>query len=195
MNLIVDPVSAFRGIGQHSPWAVAFAVAVAVRFGSLFAFYQPAVTPLKLVGGLAFQIATILPQLLLASLLVWSTVKVWRLDVGWSATFSIVTHTYVAYTIATIAVASVAGAVLPESTDIDLRNPPFTNFASLLSESSTLARRLVAELDIRSAYAIVLLWLGLRAGAPSERRSLTLKVVSTVATLRVCGVLLLQAMR
>jgi len=194
-NLIVDPVSAFRGIAQASPWALAFLAAISVRFGSLFVFYQPAITPLKLVGGLAFQVTSVLPQLLVASALVWVVAKMRRLDVGWSATFSIVTHTYVAYTIATIAVASFAGAVLPDSTDIDLRSPPFTNLASLVAGRGDLTQRIFAELDIRSVYAIVLLWLGLRAAAPGAPRSAIARVIATVAAIRLGGVVVVQAMR
>ena len=119
----------------------------------------------------------------------------WRLDVGWSPTFSIVTHTYVAYTIATIAVASVAGAVLPDSTDIDLRSPPFTNLAPLVNQWGDVTQRILAELDIRSVYAIVLLWLGLRAAAPSEPRSATVRVISTVAAIRLGGVVIVQAIK
>lgn len=195
VNLIVDPASAFRGIADDSRWLLAFVTAVTLRFGSLFVFYHPAVTPLKVVVGLVFQVTTIAPQLLLASALSWISAKAWGLGARWSSTFSIVTHVYVAYTLATIAVASVAGAVLPESAEIDLRNPPFTSLAWLAGESvGGLAKRVLEEFDVRYVYVLVLLWLGLRSAARSETRPPVLEVVVTIAVVRFAGVLLMQVL-
>jgi hypothetical protein len=195
INLIVDPVSAFRGIADDSRWMLAFAVAVTLRFGSLFVFYRPAVTPMKVAVGLVFQVTTVAPQLLFASALIWTAAKAWGLGVRWKSTFSVTTHVYVAYTLATIAVASVAGAVLPESTEIDLRSPPFTNLAWLVPELGGLARRILEEFDIRYAYVLVLLRLGLRGASTSETHPAVVEALATVAVVRLVGVLVLQAMQ
>ena len=74
-NLTVDPASAFQGIANDAPWFLAFVAAVALRLGSLFIFYRPTTTPLKLLVGVVFQITTVAPQLLLASALVWLAAK------------------------------------------------------------------------------------------------------------------------
>jgi len=195
VNLIVDPATAFRGIADDSRWLLAFVVAVTLRFGSLFVFYRPAVTPVKTVLGLVFQVTTVAPQLLLASVLIWISAKAWRLGVRWRSTFSVVTHVYVAYTLATIAVASVAGAVLPESTEVDLRSPPFTNLAWFVPELGGLARRMLEEFDIRYAYVLVLLGLGLRGAAKSETRPAVIEALATVVVVRLVGVLLVQALQ
>jgi hypothetical protein len=196
VNLVVDPVAAFRGIGTHPPWALAFMIVIVVRFGSLFVFYRPAVTALKVVAGLLFQLATIAPALLVASLVVWLAAKVWHVGVSWTSSFSVVTHVYVAYTLATIAFASVAGALLPESAEVDLRHPPFTNFASLLDDdTSTVVSRLVGEIDVRSAYALWLLWLGLRGAAPDAARYDVTSVVATIGVVRLAGLGALALLR
>jgi hypothetical protein len=196
LNLVVDPVAAFRGIGPHPHWALAFVVVMALRFGSLFVFYRPAVTPLKVVAGLLFQLATIAPAVLFASLLVWLAAKVWRVGVSWTPTFSVVTHVCVAYTLATIAFASVAGAVLPESVNVDLRNPPFTNFTGVLGDSApAIVRSLVEELDVRSAYALLLLWIGLRSAAPNAVRYDVASAVATIVLVRLTGVVALSLLR
>ena len=196
LNLVVDPVAAFRGIGVQPRWTFAFAVAIGLRFGSLFVFYRPTATPLKVVAGLLFQLATITPVVLLASLAVWLAARVWRVGVSWSSTFSVVTHVYVAYTLATIAFASVAGAVLPETVDVDLRNPPFTNFALLLGDSTPeVSRSFVRELDVRSVYAVLLLWIGLRGAAPNAARYDVTTAVATIVLVRLGGVVALAVLR
>lgn len=196
INVIVDPTSAFRGIADDSRWLLAFVTAVTLRFGSLFVFYRPVVTPLKVVVGLVFQVTTVTPQLLLASVLIWIAAKAWGLGARWRSTFSVATHVYVAYTLATIAAASVAGAVLPESTEIDLRNPPFTNLAWLAAESvDGLAKRILEEFDLRYVYVLLLLWFGLRGASRSETRPAVLEVLATLIVVRLVGVLLMQVMR
>ena len=196
VDLIVDPAKAFHGIAHHEPWAAAFVAAVTLRFGSLIAFYQPTITTGKLVGGIVFQIGTVAPPILLGSMVVWLAARVWGLRVRWRTLFSIVTHVYVAYALATIAAASVAGAILPDSVELDLRNPPFMNFASLLADSDReLARRLVTELDLRAAYAVALLWVGLRGAVPSESPAAAGRVVATVAVVRLASVAAVQLMR
>ena len=192
LNVVVDPVMAFRGIGAHPHWALAFAFAVGIRFASLLVFYRPAVTPLKVVAGLLFQVATVMPTVLFASLVVWLAAMVWRLRVSWTPIFAVVTHVYVAYTLATVAFASVAGAVLPESADVDLRHPPFTNLAPLFGDfTSEAILTLAGEADVRSAYALLLLWLGLRGAAPDANRPDVASAVATVAVVRLGGVVAL----
>jgi hypothetical protein len=189
-------LAAFRGIGVHPRWALAFVVAIALRFGSLFVFYRPTTTPLKVIAGLLFQLASITPAVLLASLAVWLAATVWRVGVSWTSTFSVVTHVYVAYTLATIAFASVAGALLPETAGVDLRNPPFTNFASLLGDSTPeVSRSFVRELDVRSVYAVLLLWIGLRGAAPNAARYDVTTAVATIVLVRLTGVVALAMLR
>ena len=196
VNLVVDPLAAFRAIGLHPRWALAFVIAIALRFGSLFVFYRPTTTPLKVVAGLLFQLASVTPAVLLASLAVWLAARVWRVGVSWTATFSVITHVYVAYTLATIAFAGVAGALLPQTVDVDLRNPPFTNFASLLGDSTPdVGRSVVRELDVRSVYAVWLLWIGLRGAAPNAARYDVTTAVATIVLARLTGVVALATLR
>jgi hypothetical protein len=83
----------------------------------------------------------------------------------------------------------VAGALLPEAIDVDLRNPPFTNLTSLLTGTdSEVLRLLVGEFDVRSAYVLMLLWLGLRSASPEAPRSAVTKALLTIASIRVAGV-------
>jgi hypothetical protein len=195
-NLLVDPVSAFRGIGTRPQWVLAFVAAIALRMGSVFAFYRPAITPLKVVTGLLFQLVTIAPALLFVALVVWLAARVCRVGVSWTPAFAVVTHVYVAYTLATIAFASVAGAVLPEFADVDLRHPPFTNFAMLMDDATPeVIRSLVGEVDVRSAYALLLLWLGLRGAAPNAARHGVTSAVATIVVIRVVGVVTLSLLR
>jgi hypothetical protein len=196
VNLLVDPVAAFRGIAEDPSWRLAFLTAVGIRFGSLFIFYRPAVTPIKALGGLLLQILTVGPTVLLASLMAWGTARAWRLGVSWVPAVSIVVHVYVAFTIITVAFASVAGALMPESVDVDLRTPPFTNLTFLLSGTdSEVFRTLVGEMDVRSAYALVLLWLGLRGAAPEAPRSAVAAMILTIVSLRVAGAVAVSLLR
>jgi hypothetical protein len=196
VDLIIDPARAFRGIAHHAPWFAAFVTAVALRFASLVVFYRPSLTIGKLVAGVVFQIGTVAPPVVFGSLAVWVAAKVCGLRVRWRVLFSIVMHVYVAYTLATVAVASIAGAVLPDSAELDLRNPPFVSFAPLVPDAASgLARRLVAELDLRAAYAAVLLWLGLRGAAPDEPAAAATRAVATVVATRLATVAVVQLMR
>lgn len=189
MNLIVDPSAAFRGIADDPSWIVAFLAAAAIRFASLFIFYQPAVTPTKVIASLLFQMLTVASAVMLSSLVTWLSAGAWRVGVSWATAFSIVMHVYVAFTLVTLAFASVAGALLPEAADVDVRNPPFTNFTSLLSGTdSEVVRLVVGEFDVRSVYVLALLWLGLRCASPEAPRSAVTKVLVTIAFVRVAGV-------
>jgi len=196
VNLVVDPVAAFRGIAADPSWALAFVAAVGVRFASLFLFYQPAVTPIKVIAGVLFQMLAIGPTVLLASLVAWLAARGWRVGVSWRTTFSIFMHAYVAFTLVTLAFASMAGALLPESAELDLRNPPFTNLTSLLAGADPrIVRALAGEVDLRSAYLLVLLWLGLRGAAPDAPRSAIARTILTVACVRVAGVVTVSLLR
>jgi len=195
-NLVVDPVDAFRGIACDPSWRLAFLAAVGVRFGSLFVFYEPSVTPIKALGGLLLQVLTVGPTVLLSSLVVWLVARVWRVNVAWATAFSILMHVYVAFTLATLAFSSVAGALLTESVDVDLRNPPFTNLTSLVGGTdSDVVRTLAGEMDVRSTYVLVLLWLGLRGAAPDAPRSAIARALLTIAVVRVVGVTAVSLLR
>ena len=188
-NLVVDPVTAFRGIAVDPSWKLALLAAVGIRFGSLFIFYQPAITPIKLLGGLLIQILTVGPTVFFASLVAWLAARAWRVNVAWITALAILMHVYVAFTLATVAFASVAGALLPNSMDIDLRNPPFTNPSALLGRTdSEVFRTLAGEIDVRSVYVLVLLWLGLRGAAPHAPRSVVAAILLTIVVVRVTGV-------
>jgi len=196
VNLVVDPVDAFRGIACDPSWRLAFLAAVGVRFGSLFVFYEPSVTPIKALGGLLLQVLTVAPTVLLSSLVVWLVARVWRVNVAWATAFSILMHVYVAFTLATLAFSSVAGALLTESADVDLRNPPFTNLTSLVGGTdSDVVRTLAGEMDVRSTYVLVLLWLGLRGAAPDAPRSAIARALLTIAVVRVVGVTAVSLLR
>jgi len=196
VNLVVDPGAAFRGIADDPSWALAFVAAVGIRFGSLFIFYQPAVTPIKVIASLLLQVLTVGSTVVLASLVAWLTARGWRVGVAWVTAFSVLMHVYVVFTLATVAFAAVAGALLPESVDVDLRNPPFTNLTSLLRGADPeVFRTLVGEMDVRSAYALVLLSLGIRGAAPQAPRSAVARIILTIACLRVAGVVSVSLLR
>jgi hypothetical protein len=198
-NVVVDPAGAFHGIGAAHPWALAIAAIIALRFVSLLIFYDPALTPLKVLASLAFQMAAVVPPLLVGSTLAWLVAKAWRLRVGWLAVFSICAHVAVAHALVTVAVASVAGALLPDSASVDVRHPPFTNLGFLFDSggSAAVLHRLAREADVRSMYAGALLWLGLRAAEAPETSArpgvVAGYVVATLAVIRLTVVLALAA--
>ena len=197
VNVVIDPLDAFRDIRQACPWALAVATVIVLRFISLLVFYDPALTPLKVVASFAFQIAAVVPPLLLGSAVTWLAARAWRLGVGWRHVFSICAYVTVAYTVATLLFASAAGALASDLASFDVREPPFTNLAFLVRGSSmSLLHRLAAEADVRAVYAAFLLWLGLRAASYPDPREPTGKnaarVVATVAAIRVVGVTLMS---
>jgi hypothetical protein len=158
---------------------------------SLLVFYDPELRPLKILASLAFQVGAVVPPLVVGSTAIWLLAMAWRLRIGWAQLFSICAHVTVAYTLATIAFASVAGALLPDSASIDIRNPPYTNVGFLFHRmgTATLLHRLAAEADIRSAYAAGLLWLGLRvAGEAEPPRKVGVVAASVVASLAIVRV-------
>lgn len=197
LDVVIDPLDAFRDIRTAAPWALAIAVAIVLRFVSLLVFYAPALTPLKIMASLAFQVASVVPPLVLGALVTWVAAKPWRLGVAWRHVFSVCAHVYVAYTVATILFASVAGAVLPDFAAIDLRHPPFTSLTFLVdrSTSSALVYRLAGEADVRVLYAAVLLWIGLRAASyPDPQRNTGRTAACVVATVAVIRIVAIAAM-
>jgi len=169
IDAVLDPRAAFRDVRSCPTWGIALVALVLLRFGSVLAFYHPSTTPAKLVGGLLFQLVTILPQVVVTSTLLWVVAALWHARISWASAACVTTHVMFAYTLLTVAVASVAGALLPESVDVDLRHPPFTNLSSLVADTATpLALRLAMEADLRSLYAIVLAWMGVRAASRAD---------------------------
>lgn len=167
-NVVIDPRASFRDVASDPRWLVAFLGVILLRFASLFVFYQPSTTPEKLVVGLLFQVVSTAPLLLALALVLWNASRACDVRVTWPVAFDITVHVYFAYTVATVAIASVAGAVLPASADVDLRNPPFTSLGAL-APADGVVRTLLAHVDVRLAYALVLVSLGLRAGVPGVR--------------------------
>ena len=162
-NVVIDPVASFRAVANDPRWLAAFTAVILLRFVTLFVFYQPSATPAKLVMGVVFQIVTTAPLLVALGLVLWSCSRACGVRIAWPVSFAITVHVYFAYTLATVAVASVAGAVLPSSVDVDLRNPPFTNLGTLAPADERVLRGLLTWVDVRAAYALALVMLGLRA--------------------------------
>ena len=189
-NVVIDPVAAFRAVANDPRWLAAFAAVILLRFVSLFVFYQPSATPAKLVVGIVFQIVTTAPLLLALGLILWSCSRVCGVRVTWPVAFAITVHVYFAYTLATVAVASVVGAVLPSSVDVDLRNPPFTNLGELAPADQGVLRGLLTWVDVRSAYAFALVILALRTSVPVVSIArVTLAAASAYAVLLVVAVM------
>ena len=187
IDVVLDPRAAFQDVGSRPTWRIAFLALVVLRFGSLFAFYHPSTTPAKLAGGLLFQLVTILPQVVVVSTLLWVVAALWRARISWASAACVTTHVMFAYTLLTVAVASVAGAMLPESVDVDLRHPPFTNLSSVVADTAPAwALRLAMEADIRSFYAMVLAWIGVRAAS----RASGWLVAGTIATCSMAAIAL-----
>lgn len=187
-NVVLDPSLGFRGIGQAPTSGVAFISLVAVRFGSLFAFYHPDTNAAKLAAGVLFQVATLIPLLTATTVVLWAVGLMWRVRLRWASAWCLTVHTVFAYTLATVAIASVAGALLPESADVDLRQPPFTNFSALVVRGdSPVLRAFLTEADVRSVYAAVLAYLGVRAASGARVRDAA-GVVATCFIARVVAV-------
>lgn len=181
-NVIVDPVAAFRDIGASPTWALAFVTIVALRFVSLIAFYRPDVSPVRLVAGVLFQVITVAPAVIVSGLVLWMAASVWRAGLSWPAAFSVAVHVHVAYTLATVLVASAAGALLPPSVELDLRNPPFTNLEPLARADAPVARRLLWAADVRMAYAFALTYVGVSAATASADGRRGIRSARIVAT-------------
>lgn len=183
-NIVLDPTAAFRSIEAHQSWAAALAAIVVARLGGLYAFYTPDLSILKLSGGVLFQIATTVPVLTVLAAVLWLSSMTWRVGMTWARAFAMTAHVYFAYTLATLALASAAGALLPASVEVDLRAPPFTSPAFLASRDAPLASTLLGEMDVRSAYALMLVWLGVRTMAPQVGHGRAIGVVATCFTVK-----------
>ena len=165
-DIVMDPPAAFRNIDTQPSWGVAFLAIVGLRFASALAFYHPDTTPAKLLAGVLFQVATTLPLVAVTATLLWGVALAWRVRVSWASALCVTTHVAFAYTLCTVAVASVAGALLPDSVQVELRHPPFTNLAYLTDASeSPVWHALAAAADVRSLYALVLAWIGVRSAS------------------------------
>jgi hypothetical protein len=136
----------------------------------------------------------VMPMILMSATLLWASGRAWDVRFPWPTAFSIATHVLVAYTMITIAVASVAGAVLPASVDVDLRAPPFMNLGQLADAAhSPRWARVLAEVDARSAYALVLTAMGIRAAQPAVGRARIIGVVVSCFAARLVVVSLATA--
>jgi hypothetical protein len=127
--------------------------------------------------------------------LLWVTTRLWGVRLGWSSAWCLTIHVTLAYTLATVAIAAVTGALLPESAEVDLRNPPFTNLGFLVADNqASVLHVLAAEMDVRSAYAGVLTWLGVRAASQARVGEAALIVFTcfAAATLAACAAALLR---
>ena len=178
-DIVVDPPAAFRDIDTQPSWGVAFLAIVGLRFTSLLAFYHPDTTAAKLLAGVLFQVTTTLPLLAVTATLLWGVALACRVRVSWASALCVTTHVAFAYTLCTVAVASVAGALLPDSVQVELRHPPFTNLSYLTDASESPAwYALAAAADVRSLYALVLVWIGVR----SASKATALTAAAVVAT-------------
>ena len=188
VDVVLDPRAAFEAVAARPAWFGTFLIIVALRFGSAFVFYRPDVTAVKLLAGLLFQVVTIGPMLVAAAGLLWVTTRVWGTRLVWPTAVSITAHLYLAHTIASIGVASIAGALLPASVDVDPRDPPFTSLRSLALGSGSLAVRLLGEIDLRSAYAVTLLAIAIRTAVPQASRGRVAGVIVTCFAIRLLAV-------
>ena len=195
-NVIVDPADAFRDVAERPTAALAFVALVALRFGSLFLFYRPDVEPARLLTGVVFQVITVWPLTFLLTLLLWTSTLVCGVRATWSSFYSTVVHVVFAHTLLTVAVASAAGALLPADAEVDLRHPPFTNLGSVVgSDAHPVAHALAAELDVRSAYALLLAWLGVKASVADRNGAHAARVIAACLGVHLSLVALLAFLR
>jgi hypothetical protein len=166
-NVIIDPITWARGLARQPRWAVALACIVVVRFAGLVAFYGPSVSVGGVVAGVAFQVMTIVPAVVAVAFLFWTAALLCRTRLSWPVAFAIVTHVYFAHALVTTAIASVAGALLPATVDVDLRAPPFTNLGGLVLADSSGGTAIARAVDIRSVYAVGLAAIAIRAASPT----------------------------
>lgn len=179
-DVIVDPTAAFAHVDTTPTSALAFLTLIALRFTSILVFYHPDVDPARLAAGILFQLITVWPLTVVLTLLLWTTARAWGTRTSWSSTYCVVVHVMLAYTLATIAIASIAGAVLPENTHVDLRHPPFTNLGTLVSgTASPVVHALLGEVDYRSAYALVLVFIGVRESSDRHDSARARLIVAT----------------
>ena len=187
VDVVLDPGAAFAEVRSRPTWGVAFLALVALRFGSVLAFYNPETTPAKLVSGVLFQLVTLFPLVIATSTLLWIVALSWRSRLTYASAWCVATHVTLAHSLLTVAIASVAGALLPESVDVQLRHPPFTNVGFLVDATNNpLLHTLAAELDLRSGYEAALAWLGVRSGSnasPWRSAGTVLTCVAIIATL------------
>jgi hypothetical protein len=126
-----------------------------------------------------FQVATTFPLIAVTATLLWGVALAWRIRVTWASALCVTTHVAFAYTLCTVAIASIAGALLPDSVQVELRHPPFTNLAYLTDPNESPAwHALAAAADIRSLYASLLAWVGVR----SASNATALAAAAAVAT-------------
>ena len=195
-NLIVDPVAAFAHVDRLPTSALAFFTLIALRFTSALVFYQPDVAPARLAAGALFQIVTIWPLTIALTFLLWITSRALGARTSWAGTYCVIVHVMLAYTLVTIAIASVAGAFLPESTNVELRHPPFTNLGPLVNASAhPVAHALVAELDYRAAYALTLTYIGVRESSVERSSSRARLIVAACFAANLLVVVLVAYMR
>lgn len=188
VDVVLDPRAAFNAVAARPAWFGTFLIIVALRFGSAFVFYRPDVTAVKLIAGVLFQVVTIGPMLIAAAGLLWVATRVWGARLDWPTAVSIAAHVYLAHTIASIGTASIAGALLPASVDVDPRDPPFTSLRGLAHGAESLTVRLLGEIDLRSAYAIALLAIAIRATVPQASRGRVAGVIVTCVAIRLVAV-------
>ena len=172
VDVVLDPAAAFRDIDATPTWGIAFVATVALRFGSVLAFYNPETTPGKLLAGIFFQLVTTFPLVAVTVTLLWSVALAWRVRMTWASAWCVTTHVTFAYTLLTVAIASVAGALLPDGVQVELRQPPFTNLGALASASeSPVWHTLLAAADVRSLYAAALAWVAVRSASRTTGRT------------------------
>lgn len=188
VDVVLDPRAAFNAVAARPAWLGTFLIIVVLRFGSAFVFYRPDVTAVKLLAGLLFQVVTIGPMLLAAAGLLWVTTRVWGARLVWPTAASITAHLYLAHTIASIGAASIAGALLPASVDVDPRDPPFMSLRGLAHGPGSLAVRLLGEIDLRSAYVLTLLAIAIRTTVPQASRGRVVGVIVTCIAIRLLAV-------
>jgi hypothetical protein len=188
VDVVLDPRAAFNSVAARPAWFGTFLIIVALRFGSAFVFYHPDVTAIKILAGVVFQVVTIGPMLMAAAGLLWVATRVWGARLDWPTAVSIAAHVCLAHTIASIGMASIAGALLPASVDVDPRDPPFTSLRGLAHGSESLAMRLLGEIDLRSAYATALLAIAIRATVPQASRGRVAGVIVTCVAIRLVAV-------
>ena len=176
----MDPIAAFTHVSTYPTAALAFLALVALRFTSVLVFYSPEVDAARLAAGVLFQLVTIWPLTIALSLLLWITSRAWGARTTWASSYCVTVHVMLAYTLATVAIASVAGAILPESSNIDLRHPPFTNLGALVNATANpITHALLVDLDYRSAYALALTFIGVRESTGDRSATRAGLVVAT----------------
>jgi hypothetical protein len=191
LNVLVDPLEAFRRINNTPSWAFALLAIGLLKLVKLFVFYAPSANPGKVALSFLSELLPTIVSISVAAIGVVALIGLMHGGAAFQKIFAILSHTFFAYVVVTFVWGLLEFAFIPGFEGVP-GSPRYSNLGFLVPSDSFAIHQLFSAVDVIIAYHLVLIALGVAEVSPKTSRVTAFVLIAALYVSQVLAVFLLK---